>query len=217
MLHAVSYALADSVNLLLIAVVLACAVILPQQGKYWRTVGLLIAGDWFGVFFLSVLTMLVFDGLQSHVQAFLESPWAAILLILVGLLAAIGTWRGGDNSALIQRLLGPLRAPSAQTVFAGFVLGFVQSITSLPFFFGLAHLSTGEFSSFVRYAGLVVYASLALSLPALVAVLAGVVRAFPESVFGRLFDAARRNGDLMAKLAGYGVSVFLVAMGIGSL
>lgn len=187
MLHAVSFALADSINLLLIAVILTCA---ATAKNYRSTVTKLIIGDWLGVFVLSVLTMMVFNGVQEHVQAFLDSVWAGVILIIVGIAAAIGTWRN-EGFGNLERLY-------RHTFIAGFVLGFVQSLTSAPFFYGLAHLSTLEH----RWVGLFFYASLALSLPTLVAVLA---------------DRWRGVINLPFKAAGYGVAVFLIIMGVFSL
>lgn len=82
MLHAVSFALLDSINALLIGVVVALGVMLPR-GKYKTVTPLLIAGDWFGVFALSVLSMFIFDSLKEYVDAFLDSPLLGILLIIL--------------------------------------------------------------------------------------------------------------------------------------
>lgn len=219
MLQAVSFALLDSVNILLIGIIVAIAAFLPKTGKYGRITTLLIAGDWLGVFALCLVVMLIFDGLGDLVEQFLESPAYGIILIVVGIISFIATMlsKGGGNSEMIERFLGPVRAPSWKTVVAGFILGLVQSLTSLPFYLGLAILSAGDFSVSIRYGGLVVYASLALSLPAIVALLVGLVRAYPESPIGVLFDKAGRNRTTVAKAAGYIVAVLLTGMGVISL
>ena len=48
MLHAVSFALLDSVNALLIGILVAIGIILPR-GKYRRIAALVVIGDWVGV------------------------------------------------------------------------------------------------------------------------------------------------------------------------
>ncbi len=219
MLQAVSFALLDSLNVLLIGVVVALGVMLPRTGPYRRIATLLIAGDWLGVFVLSLITMLIFDGLGDLVQQALESPIFGILLIATGVVTLALTLRGsGDgDSALVRKLLGPLHTPSAKTVGVGFVLGVVQSATSIPFFTGLAFLSAGDYGVAIRYAGLIVYASLALSLPAISAVFVGLVRNYPYSPFGRAFEVMRERRELMVKLAGYLVAVVLVLFGVATL
>lgn len=214
-----SYALLDSLNALLIGVIVALGVMLPRTGRYRRIVTLLIAGDWLGVFLLALVTMLIFDGISDLVQQALESPVFGILLIAVGLLTLVLTVRGtGDGeSTLVKRLLAPLQEPSFRTVGVGFLLGVIQSATSVPFFAGLAYLSTSGFGPAVRYIGLFFYASLALSLPALSAVFVGMVRAHPFSPFGRAFEYMQSRRELMVKLAGYLVAVALTLFGIGAL
>lgn len=218
LMYAVSFALADSVNALLIGVTVAIGIMLPR-GQYKVIAPLLILGDWTGVFLLSILTMLVFDGIKDYVDAVLESPVLGWILILIGLAAAVMAWRQrpGESNALVQKMLGPLRTPSPLTFLTGLLLGLAQSITSGPFFIGLLHLSAGDFSAWVRYGGLAIYASLALSLPTLVAVFVGIVRRRPESAAGRLFAKARENKDAVTKTGSYVVAAFLVFMGLVSL
>lgn len=219
LLHAVSFALLDSLNVLLIGVIVALGIMLPARGPYKKVAALLVAGDWFGVFVLALLTMLLFDGLGDIVQRFIDSPVFGWALIVVGAVSLLITWfsrPGGDNK-LVARLLGPLREASLKTFGVGFVLGLAQSVTSFPFFAGLAVLSAGDFSVWIRYVGLIGYASLALSLPALSAVFIGAVRAYPYSPMGRAFEAMRTRQQLMVKLAGYLVAVVLVGMGVAAL
>ncbi len=215
MLQAVSFGLLDSLNALLIGVIVALGVMLPRNAAYRRIVTLLVAGDWLGVFALSLVTMLVFDGLGDLVQRALESPVFGILLIATGVITFFLTLRssGSGDSPLVRRILEPLQAPSVKTVLVGVLLGAVQSATSVPFFTGLAYLSAGDYHVTVRYVGLVVYASLALSLPAVSAVFVGIVRAYPYSVFGRAFEWMRHRQELMVKLAGYIVAVALTLFG----
>lgn len=117
----------------------------------------------------------------------------------------------------MTRMLGPLQEPSMKTVLTGFILGVIQSATSLPFFAGLAYLSTSGFGPEVRYIGVFFYASLALSIPALSALFVGMVRSHPYSPFGRAFEYMRARRELMVKLAGYFVGVALTLFGIVSL
>lgn len=214
-----SFALLDSLNVLLIGVIVALGIMLPARGPYKKVAALLVAGDWFGVFVLALLTMLLFDSLGDIVQRFIESPVFGWVLIAVGVLSLVLVLfsKGTGDVKLIDRLLGPLREASWKTVVVGFVLGLAQSVTSGPFFLGLAVLSAGDFSVWIRYAGMVVYASLALSLPALSAVFIGLVRAYPYSPMGRAFEAMRTRQQLMVKLAGYLVAVVLVGMGVAVL
>lgn len=216
MIQAVSFGLLDSLNALLIGVIVALGVMLPRNAAYRRIVTLLIAGDWFGVFLLSFITMVVFDGIRDLVQQALDSPVFGILLVITGVLTFFATWRGdgSGDSPLVRRILEPLQAPSFKTVIVGLILGLAQSATSIPFFTGLAYLSAGDYHAAVRYGGLVIYASLALSLPALSAVFVGLVRAYPHSVFGRAFEWMRDNRELVVKLAGYIVAVALTLFGV---
>lgn len=218
MLHAVAFALADSVNGLLIGVVVALGIMLPR-GTYRRVTPLLIAGDWTGVFSLAVLTMFVLDSLRDWVKLLEGSPILGWALVIIGLATVVLTWRSrpGEANALVDRILVPLRRPSPLTFATGFVLGVAQSITSAPFFIGLFHLAAGEFTSAVRYGGLVIYATLALSLPAVSAAFVGIVRSYPESPAGLLFIRARENKEQVAKAGGYLVAVFLIVMGVVSM
>lgn len=216
MLHAVTYALLDSINLLLIGVIVAIGVMLPPppEGRYRRTSILLVAGDWLGVFLLALLTMFVFDSLGDIIKQLVNSPAFGILLIAVALLTAFMTWRGGDSSHMVAKILPPLKTPTWKTFVTGLILGLVQSVTSGPFFAGIAVLSAGDFSVAVRYLGMIFYASLALSLPTLTAILVGVVRMYPHSKVGQLFEYMRDHREQASAAAGYIVAVILGAMGL---
>lgn len=213
MLHALTYAFIDSINVLLIAVVVALGLMLPA-GRYRRITPLLIAGDWLGVAVLALAVLAVFDGLGEQIKALVESPLFGVLLIITGVASAVMTWRGGDSSALVAKILGPLRTPSPLTVATGFVLGVIQSATSGPFFLGLAVLSAGGLPVAERYLGLVLYASVALSLPTLAAIAVGLVRLNPTSWLGGLFQRARDNREAFSRGAGYLVSVLLIVIGL---
>lgn len=78
-------------------------------------------------------------------------------------------------------------------------------------------MSVGNFSPEIRYGGLVVYATLALSLPIIVAILVGMVRKYPESPVGRLFELIGQNKERVTKWSGYLVSLVLCIMGITSI
>ncbi|MGB3303483.1 hypothetical protein [Gordonia sp. (in: high G+C Gram-positive bacteria)] len=213
MLHALSLAFVDSVNVLLIGVLVALAM-MSASGMYRRIAPLLLIGDWLGVLVLAFIVLLVFDGLQSLVDAVLASPVFGILLILTGLLTAFLTVQGGDSSALVDKILSPLRRPSALTVLVGFVLGLIQSATSVPFYAGLAILSAADIPVTERYLGLILYATAALSLPFLAGLALVVVRARPHSWIGRVFAAGRRNQAAVARGAGWLVTALLVAIGV---
>ena len=212
MLNALTYAFLDSINVLLIAVVVALGMMLPA-GRYRRITPLLVFGDWLGVAVLALAVLVVFDGLGDQVAALVESPLFGVLLIITGLATAVLTFRGGDSSALVEKILAPLRTPSIMTVATGFVLGAIQSVTSVPFFAGLAVLSAGGLPVVERYLGLILYASVALSLPTLVAIAVGIVRHRPNSWLGRFFAAARDNQAKVSRGAGYLVAVLLILIG----
>lgn len=218
MFHAVSFAFADSINALLIGVLVAISIMLPR-GQYRKVAPLLVAGDWLGVFLLSLAVMYVFVGLEDLVRAILNSPLFGLVLVVVGVGTAFMTWKSkpGGTGALVEKLLGPLRAPSFMTFATGFVLGVAQSITSAPFFGGIAVLAAGDFSAWARYGGMVWYASIALSLPTAVAIAVGQVRRYPESRLGQWFAWAREHPDTVSKVGGYAVAVFLVILGVAHL
>lgn len=218
MFHAVSYALLDSVNVLLIGIIVAIAALLPRKGKYGPIATLLVAGDWLGVFLLSILVMLVFDGLEDLVQGFLDSIWFGVILLGTGIVSFIATLVSKpDSTRKLDGFLAPVKTPSWKTVGAGLILGIVQSATSVPFYAGLGFLSVGNFSVGIRYGGLVVYATLALSLPIIVAILAGMVRRYPESPVGTLFELIGQNKERVTKWSGYIVALILCVMGITSI
>ncbi|AKK05383.1 putative DUF2910 family protein [Corynebacterium mustelae] len=214
MWHAVTYALLDSINVLLIGVIVAIGVMLPSSARYGRIAFLLVLGDWLGVFLLALFTMFVFDGIGEPIKHLVESSAFGIILILVGVASAVLSWRGGDSSALMAKLLPPLQRPTIKTFGAGLILGLAQSATSAPFFAGIAVLSAGDFSVAVRYVGMIFYASLALSLPAATAVAVGMVRSAPESGLGRVFERVRNHKKQANAVAGYLVAVVLIVMGI---
>ena len=214
MLGALSLAFIDSVNLLLIAVIVAVGIVAPRANRrYAKVTGLLIAGDWLGVALLAALMLLIFDGLGDAVQRFVEGPVFGMLLIATGVVTGLLALRGGDNAGLVQKVMGPLAVPSISTVLTGVVLGLVQSATSVPFYGGLALLSAAGIEPVQRYAAIPLYATVALSLPTLCALLVGWVRAKPKSAAGRAFERARANPKTVSLAATWAVSVMLVALG----
>ncbi|MDN8595347.1 MULTISPECIES: hypothetical protein [unclassified Corynebacterium] len=214
MLTALQFAFVDSINLLLIAVIVAVGVMVPRgSGRYAKTTSLLIAGDWCGVAALAFLMLIVFDGLGDVVQRFVEGPVFGILLIATGVVTGVLALRGGDNSGLVNRILAPLRTPSAKTVLVGFVLGLIQSATSVPFYGGLAVLSAAGVDLAVRYTFLVLYATVALSLPTVCALLVGWVRRAPDSPAGRAFAVARENPGKVSLAATWAVALLLIVLG----
>ncbi|GAC58967.1 hypothetical protein GOHSU_64_00060 [Gordonia hirsuta DSM 44140 = NBRC 16056] len=213
MLNALAYAFIDAVNVLLIGVLVALAMMLPA-GRYRSISSLLVVGDWLGVFVLALITLLVFDGIGDFVKHVVDSPVFGTLLILTGVITAILTYRGGDSSELIDKILQPLRTPSPLTVVVGLILGMIQSATSVPFFAGLAVLSASDIPVAERYGGLFLFATVALSLPILAALALGAVRRFPHSWVGRLFAKGRQNQGAVARSAGWFVSALLIGIGI---
>ena len=254
MLHALTLALADTLNFLLIGVLIAVGLAQATRekgGRYGAVAGLLVFGDWLGVLSLALLTLLVFDGLGDTVGALVESPVFALLLILTGVLSAVLAWRSGrrvrdggalgeDGTAagdgedsedgedgedgagaapaqgnpLVQRIMAPLKKPSPVTVGVGFVLGVVQSATSVPFFAGIAVISAGDFTVATRYLSMIAYASVALSLPFLTALTIGYIRSHPYSRIGRGFATVQDNQEAAARVGGYIVAVLLIGLGL---
>lgn len=254
MLHALTLALADTLNFLLIGVLIAVGLAQATRekgGRYGAVAGLLVFGDWLGVLSLALLTLLVFDGLGDTVGALVESPVFALLLILTGVLSAVLAWRsgrrvrdggalgedgtaagdgedgedgeGGEGAAgaapaqsnpLVQRIMAPLKKPSPVTVGVGFVLGVVQSATSVPFFAGIAVISAGDFAVATRYLSMIAYASVALSLPFLTALAIGYIRSHPYSRIGRGFATVQDNQEAAARVGGYIVAVLLIGLGL---
>lgn len=219
MLYVLSFALADTVNFLLIGVLVAVGIAQPLKdkgGRYGAVATRLVFGDWLGVLALSLLTMVVFDGLGEKIKTLVESPVLGILLILTGVVGAVLAWRGGGDgsSGIVRRIMKPLTTPSWATVGTGLVLGLVQSVTSIPFFTGIAVMSAGDFATLTRYIGMIAYASVALSLPFLCALVVGYIRMRPYSAVGRGFGWMRQNQATVARAGGYIVAVFLILLGV---
>lgn len=212
---ALRLAFIDSVNLLLIGVIVAVGIIVPAASKrYAKTTALLIAGDWLGVASLALLMLVIFDGLGPAVRTFVEGPVFGWLLIATGGVTGVLALRGGDNTALTQRILGPLERPGPPTVLTGFVLGLIQSATSVPFYGGLAVLSAAGIEPAIRYTSIILYASVALSLPSLSALLVGWVRAKPDSAASRTFAWARAHPQAVTLSATLGVAILLIVLGV---
>lgn len=225
-LHVMSYALVDTLNVLLIGVIVAVGVMLPtaseggrhsrgrERSHYGPVVTLLVLGDWLGVLLLALLSLAVFDGIGDAVGTFVDSPLFGILLVATGWFVGIMALRDpGDSSALVARILGPLRTPTPATLGTGLVLGLVQSVTSGPFFAGILVMSAGDFSVATRYSGMALYAAVALSLPFLTACAVGYVRRRPASWAGRQFVTMRENSVAVARGAGLLACVMLMLLG----
>ena len=215
MLGALSLAFIDSINLLLIAVIVAVGIVAPRgKGGYGAITTLLIAGDWLGVAGLALVMLAVFDSLGPAVQRFVDGPVFGIVLIATGAVTALLALRGGDNSELVNKIMTPLKNPSATTVLTGFVLGVIQSATSMPFYGGLALLSTAGVDAATRYGTIPLYATIALSLPTLCALLVAWVRAVPDSAAGRAFEWARQHPSTVSLAATWAVSALLMVLGV---
>lgn len=114
MLHAVIYAFGDSVNALLIGILVAIGIILPR-GKYRKVAPLIVAGDWLGVLVASLAVLFIFVGIREQIVAALESPITGIVLIAVGVLIGFGAWRSkGESNPMVEKLLVPLREPRSR-------------------------------------------------------------------------------------------------------
>ena len=81
MLLAVTYALTDAINVLLIGVLVVIGVLLPPRSRYNRIATLLIAGDWLGVFLYALVCMLVFDGIGAPIKRLVESSIFGIITL----------------------------------------------------------------------------------------------------------------------------------------
>lgn len=212
MLPALQLAFVDSVNLLLIGVIAAVGI--AARRDYAATTALLIAGDWCGVAGLALVMLAIFDGLGPAVKDFVDGPVFGILLVATGLVTAVLAVRGGDNGALTEKIMRPLRTPGPLTVLTGVVLGVVQSATSAPFYGGLALLSAAGIEPSIRYRSIALYASVALSLPTLTALAVGWVRRRPDSAADRAFEWARTHPERVTRAATWAVAVLLVVLGV---
>lgn len=212
MLPALQLAFVDSVNLLLIGVIVSVGI--AARRDYAATTALLIAGDWCGVAGLALVILAIFDGLGPAVKDFVDGPVFGILLVATGLVTAVLAVRGGDNGALTEKIMRPLRTPGPLTVLTGVVLGVVQSATSAPFYGGLALLSAAGIEPSIRYRSIALYASVALSLPTLTALAVGWVRRRPDSAAGRAFEWARTHPERVTRAATWAVAVLLVVLGV---
>ncbi|WIM68150.1 GAP family protein [Corynebacterium breve] len=215
MLEALRYAFVDSINVLLIGVIVAVGIATPPvRRKYAKISSLLVAGDWLGVASLSLLMLVIFDGLGDVVKQFVEGPLFGWLLIATGVLVGVMAFKGGDNSKLMNTIMAPLREPTPRTVIMGFILGLIQSATSVPFYAGLAVLSASGIETVSRYTGLILYATVALSLPTITALLVGWIRKEPQSFVGKLFEKARQRPDEVTLAASWLVAILLIAIGV---
>ncbi|WP_018297718.1 GAP family protein [Corynebacterium lubricantis] len=218
MLDALRFAFIDSINVLLIGVIVAVGITIPPvRKKYAKVTSLLILGDWLGVATLSLVMLFIFDGLGDIVRTFVEGPVFGWVLVATGGIVGLMALRGGDNSKLVNTIMVPMREPTLRTVLMGFILGLVQSATSAPFYAGLAVLSASGIDVGTRYAGLILYATVALSLPIVCAILVGWVRKSPQSFVGKLFEKARRNPQKVSLWATWLVAALLIAIGVGHL
>lgn len=217
MLQAVGFALIDSINLLLIGAILACGLILKNSKDYTRTTTLLILGDWLGVFTLCIIIFPLFDKIKKPMEEFLNSPIAGVIMLIIALITAIGTAIGNDKSRIIGTLLQVLRTSSHKVFIAGFILGLIQSLTSWPFYLGLAHLSIGNFSTTIKIFGLIGYTSLALSTPALAAMFVGLAIRHPDRFAGRVFQVLQIKSRNLGKGTGYFVAVVFLFLGLFSI
>lgn len=213
MFHAASYAFIDSINILLIGVLFAIAVLHPTSRRFTPIAAVLVLGDWLGVLALSIPTLLLFQTIEQQVTAALKSPFFGMALIAFGLVSAILAARGGDPAPMINRLARPLQRPSWSTFGAGFVLGVLQSLSSFPFFAGLAYLTALDLAPAWRYATLVLYATIALSLPATAAVIFAIVLRQPDSWLARFVAFLRSRSDAVIRGSGYGVAAMLIGLG----
>lgn len=218
MLDALRYAFIDSINVLLIGVIVAVGITIPPiRKKYAKVSGLLILGDWAGVATLSLVMLVIFDGLGSVVREFVEGPVFGWVLIATGVIIGLMALRGGDNSKLVNTIMVPMKEPSPRTVFMGFLLGLIQSATSVPFYAGLAVLSASGIEMVTRYSGIILYATVALSLPIVCAIFVGWIRKYPDSFAGRIFEKARQNPQTVSLWATWIVATFLILLGVSHL
>ena len=212
MLGALSLAFVDSINLLLIGVIVAVGIVVKHA--YAKITSLLIIGDWLGVASLALVMLVIFDGLGPVVKSFVEGPVFGVVLIATGVVTGLLALRGGDHSAVVEKVMVPLRTPGPKTVATGFVLGLIQSATSVPFYGGLALLSAAGIEPSIRYRSIALYASVALSLPTLTALAVGWVRRRPDSAADRAFEWARTHPERVTRAATWAVAVLLVVLGV---
>lgn len=198
---ALSFAFIDSVNALLIAVIVAIGILMPRQ--YPKAATMLLLGDWTGVSLLSFVVMFIFRQVQGAVARALSSPVFGILLIVTGLLLLVTSYRSKDDDAQTQKIVSYMSSP--YHVFGiGVILGVVQSLASVPFFNGIAILSTILTHVWASYLSMLVYATIALSLPTACAI-----------AFSRV-DASSWPTHNIGKITGYALGAFLAIVGVFS-
>ncbi|MCK0439907.1 hypothetical protein MUG78_10680 [Gordonia alkaliphila] len=164
MLSVVSFAFVDAVNVLLIAVLVTLRVLAGQEA-YRGTAFALLAGDWLAVLGLSIVVAVFFGRFTSLVTAVLESPAFGWLFIVIGGIGLVMVIRGSDMYPTAKRVVGYTTGSRWNSFRAGLVLGFVQSVTSAPFFGGLMVLNGLDLDPAYAVVVLVLYATVALSVP----------------------------------------------------
>lgn len=159
---------ADSFNLLLWAIIVFGTI----RNQSAKKLTLLVASDWIGILSAAYLILLAFNTLGIDAPRTTESPWLGILLIILGILGLLTINKSGKIVTRSIDFSNSIFRSRTRIVGGGVALGFVQSVTSVPFIGGvLSLINSGNGSSFT--ASMIIYSLIAIST-SLVILAAGI-------------------------------------------
>ncbi len=183
-LSVVAFAAVDSINVLLIAVLVTLR-LLSGRAAYRRSALSLFAGHWIAILLLASVIIAFFGRAAGLVAGILESPLFGWFFVVLGVVGLALIFRGSDMYGAARRVVAFTVGSRWNAFRAGFVLGLGQSVTSAPFFGGLMVLNGIHLDLVTLAAALGMYATVALSVPAL---FGGLL------AFGRHGGAAEADG-----------------------
>ncbi|GAB3597877.1 hypothetical protein GCM10027580_28080 [Corynebacterium faecale] len=169
------YALIDSVNLLLIGVVLLSRLFSDLRNKIsWISISILF-GDFVGIVLAGLIAFTVVNRTGLNAQEILESPIFGGALIAVGLLGLIAARSSHLVSSVYKSIRFVGKRKLNAILFAVFT-GLVQSLTSIPFWGGILEMNGFNLANVNSLAVLVVYSLMATFAVALVVFYSLVVK-----------------------------------------
>lgn len=198
-----SFAIVDSINVLLIAVLFIVRVDSKQARKrIIPSSWLLIASDFTGVLFAAALVSLLIRGAGWDLRPILDSAWFGVIFVALGLVAARSAVRGDSSVRLAKAFSAYVTGSPGNTILLGVSLGVVQSLTSGPFWGGLVVISASVDVVVAMVVTLVFYSMVALLVPVI----------FEISLC--LFPLSRRiTLDYLASRGMAAIAVLLLAIG----
>lgn len=187
---------ADSFNLLLWAIIIFGTI----RNQSAKKLTLLVTSDWVGILSAAYLILLAFNTLGIDAPQTTESPWLGILLAILGVLGLLTINKSGSIVTRSIDFSNKIFRSRTRIVGGGVALGFVQSLTSVPFIGGVLSLINSENGSSFT-ASMIIYSLIAIST-SLVILAAGI------ALKGRL--ASIRISPRMTSLV---TSVLLILVG----